>query len=147
MLPLTNINTNLSFPVFPDIERGVSYLKLSPDRVAMQDATAQMAIIQVKIFSVSAAAFGECSYHSFNLSTYAFLKILSLLFSHFQFISSGLPRVAVPSTVHCDHLIQVSLLCRIKKKSFNLFQTQAILIHPTNHCKVMLSNSYIEQIL
>jgi aconitate hydratase len=47
--------------------RGESYLKLRPDRVAMQDATAQMALL--------------------------------------QFISSGLPKVAVPSTIHCDHLI------------------------------------------
>jgi len=50
------------------IERGNSYLMLRPDRVAMQDATAQMAML--------------------------------------QFISSGLPRVAVPSTIHCDHLIE-----------------------------------------
>eukprot|EP00298_Acanthocystis_sp_HF-20_P011451 c19400_g1_i1.p1 GENE.c19400_g1_i1~~c19400_g1_i1.p1 ORF type:complete len:779 (+),score=302.75 c19400_g1_i1:44-2380(+) len=49
-------------------ERGKTYLKLRPDRVAMQDATAQMAIL--------------------------------------QFISSGLPEVAVPSTIHCDHLIE-----------------------------------------
>ena len=48
-------------------ERGVTYLKLRPDRVAMQDATAQMAAL--------------------------------------QFISSGLPKVAVPSSFHCDHLI------------------------------------------
>lgn len=54
-----------------DIERGVSYLRLRPDRVAMQDATAQMAML--------------------------------------QFISSGLPRVAVPSTIHCDHLIQAQV--------------------------------------
>lgn len=50
-----------------DVVRGESYLKLRPDRVAMQDATAQMAAL--------------------------------------QFISSGLPRVAVPTTIHCDHLI------------------------------------------
>ena len=43
-------------------------MRLRPDRVAMQDATAQMAML--------------------------------------QFISSGLPRVAVPSTIHCDHLIE-----------------------------------------
>lgn len=49
------------------IERGVSYLKLRPDRVAMQDATAQMAVL--------------------------------------QFMSSGLPRTAVPTSIHCDHLI------------------------------------------
>uniref|UniRef100_A0A6G3MHG3 Aconitate hydratase, mitochondrial (Trinotate prediction) n=1 Tax=Henneguya salminicola TaxID=69463 RepID=A0A6G3MHG3_HENSL len=55
-------------PTSQKIERGKSYLKLLPDRVAMQDATAQMALI--------------------------------------QFISSGLPRTLVPSTVHCDHLIQ-----------------------------------------
>lgn len=51
--------------------RGESYLKLRPDRVAMQDATAQMAML--------------------------------------QFISSGLPRVAVPSTIHCDHLIEAKV--------------------------------------
>lgn len=54
-----------------DIERGTSYLRLRPDRVAMQDATAQMAML--------------------------------------QFISSGLPKVAVPSTIHCDHLIQAQV--------------------------------------
>ena len=48
-------------------KRGETYLKLRPDRVAMQDATAQMALL--------------------------------------QFISSGLPKAAVPSTIHCDHLI------------------------------------------
>jgi aconitate hydratase len=50
------------------VERGLSYNDLRPDRVAMQDATAQMALL--------------------------------------QFMTAGLPRVAVPSTVHCDHLIQ-----------------------------------------
>jgi aconitate hydratase len=47
--------------------RGKSYVDFAPDRVAMQDATAQMALL--------------------------------------QFMSAGRPRVAVPSTVHCDHLI------------------------------------------
>ncbi|EDQ87748.1 uncharacterized protein MONBRDRAFT_37734 [Monosiga brevicollis MX1] len=60
--------SHLDEPETQDIERGVSYLKLRPDRVAMQDATAQMAML--------------------------------------QFISSGLPQVAVPSTIHCDHLIE-----------------------------------------
>ena len=50
------------------IVRGKSYLKLRPDRVAMQDATAQMAVL--------------------------------------QFVSSGLPTTAVPTTIHCDHLIE-----------------------------------------
>jgi aconitate hydratase len=50
------------------IERGRSYVELCPDRVAMQDATAQMALL--------------------------------------QFMTAGLDRVAVPTTVHCDHLIQ-----------------------------------------
>jgi len=49
-------------------ERGVSYVDFAPDRVAMQDATAQMALL--------------------------------------QFMQSGKSKVAVPSTVHCDHLIQ-----------------------------------------
>lgn len=60
--------SHLDDPANQVIERGVSYLRLRPDRVAMQDATAQMAML--------------------------------------QFISSGLPRVAVPSTIHCDHLIE-----------------------------------------
>lgn len=62
---------HLDEPDKQDIERGSSYLRLRPDRVAMQDATAQMAML--------------------------------------QFISSGLPQVAVPSTIHCDHLIQAQL--------------------------------------
>src|SRR5262245_49589367 len=48
--------------------RGVDYADYRPDRVAMQDATAQMALL--------------------------------------QFMLAGLPEVAVPATVHCDHLIQ-----------------------------------------
>ncbi len=47
--------------------RGTSYVDFNPDRVAMQDATAQMALL--------------------------------------QFMQAGRPKVAVPSTVHCDHLI------------------------------------------
>ncbi len=54
-----------------EIVRGKSYLDLRPDRVAMQDATAQMALL--------------------------------------QFMSSGLSQAAVPSTVHCDHLIQAEV--------------------------------------
>jgi aconitate hydratase len=49
-------------------ERGRAYVDFNPDRVAMQDATAQMALL--------------------------------------QFMSAGIPTVAVPSTVHCDHLIR-----------------------------------------
>jgi aconitate hydratase len=48
-------------------ERGKSYVDFAPDRVAMQDATAQMALL--------------------------------------QFMQAGRNQVAVPSTVHCDHLI------------------------------------------
>merc|ERR1719362_2180492 len=62
---------HLDEPDSQDIERGTSYLRLRPDRVGMQDATAQMAML--------------------------------------QFISSGLPKVAVPSTIHCDHLIQAQI--------------------------------------
>ncbi|XP_030066209.1 aconitate hydratase, mitochondrial isoform X1 [Microcaecilia unicolor] len=62
---------HLDDPAKQDIERGKTYLRLRPNRVAMQDATAQMAML--------------------------------------QFISSGLPKVAVPSTIHCDHLIEAQL--------------------------------------
>jgi len=63
--------SHLDNPKSQDIVRGESYLLLRPDRVAMQDATAQMALL--------------------------------------QFISSGLPKVAVPSTIHCDHLIEAQV--------------------------------------
>lgn len=52
-------------------DRGKSYVDFAPDRVAMQDATAQMALL--------------------------------------QFMQAGRPQVAVPSTVHCDHLIQAKV--------------------------------------
>src|SRR5919202_6470728 len=52
-------------------ERGKAYVDFAPDRVAMQDATAQMALL--------------------------------------QFMQAGRPQVAVPSTVHCDHLIQAKV--------------------------------------
>ena len=51
--------------------RGASYVDFNPDRVTMQDATAQMALL--------------------------------------QFMQAGRPKVAVPSTVHCDHLIQAEV--------------------------------------
>ena len=59
---------HLNDPESQDLEAGRSYLMLRPDRVAMQDATAQMAIL--------------------------------------QFMQAGRDQVAVPTTVHCDHLIQ-----------------------------------------
>ena len=52
-------------------ERGKSYVDFAPDRVAMQDATAQMALL--------------------------------------QFMMAGKEQTAVPSTVHCDHLIQAKV--------------------------------------
>ena len=51
--------------------RGLDYVDFAPDRVAMQDATAQMALL--------------------------------------QFMQAGKSQVAVPSTVHCDHLIQAKV--------------------------------------
>lgn len=63
--------SHLDDPHGQEIERGVSYLKLRPDRVACQDATAQMAIL--------------------------------------QFMSAGMPSVANPTTVHCDHLIEAQV--------------------------------------
>jgi aconitate hydratase len=62
---------HLRDPEGAGLERGRSYTDLDPDRVAMQDATAQMALL--------------------------------------QFMTAGLPEVAVPSTVHCDHLIQAKV--------------------------------------
>src|SRR5438034_4203900 len=61
------------------LERGADYADYRPDRVAMQDATAQMALL--------------------------------------QFMTAGLPRVTVPTTVHCDHLIQARVGAEIDLKA------------------------------
>ena len=66
---------HLRDPEGQELDRGRSYADLDPDRVAMQDATAQMALL--------------------------------------QFMTAGLPEAAVPSTVHCDHLIQARSNARI----------------------------------
>jgi aconitate hydratase len=52
-------------------KRGIDYVDFAPDRIACQDATAQMALL--------------------------------------QFMQAGKKKVAVPTTVHCDHLIQASV--------------------------------------
>jgi aconitate hydratase len=52
-------------------DRGKDYVDFAPDRIACQDATAQMALL--------------------------------------QFMQAGKPKVAVPTTVHCDHLIQAKI--------------------------------------
>ena len=63
--------SHLFNPVTNVFERGKDYVELAPDRVAMQDATAQMALL--------------------------------------QFMHAGRKTSAVPSTVHCDHLIQAQI--------------------------------------
>ncbi|MFT3753517.1 MAG: aconitate hydratase [Paludibacter sp.] len=64
-----------------NFERAVDYVNFSPDRVAMQDATAQMALLQL--------------------------------------MNSGRKSVAVPSTVHCDHLIQAHIEASADLKTAN----------------------------
>jgi aconitate hydratase len=59
---------NMDFNSYDALVRGKSYVLLNPDRVALQDVTGQMTIL--------------------------------------QFMLAGLKRTAVPTTVHCDHLIQ-----------------------------------------
>ena len=63
--------SHLSINPSRPFDRGKSYVEFHPDRVAMQDATAQMALL--------------------------------------QFMMSGKNKVSVPSTVHCDHLIQAKI--------------------------------------
>src|SRR5438874_12870488 len=70
--PMTYAEKILYAHLWNKIERehlgGKDFVEFAPDRVAMQDATAQMALL--------------------------------------QFMSAGIPKVTVPTTVHCDHLIQ-----------------------------------------
>ena len=61
-------------PTLKSFERGKDYVDFKPDRIACQDATAQMALL--------------------------------------QFMQAGKPKVAVPTTVHCDHLIQAKMGAR-----------------------------------
>jgi aconitate hydratase len=62
-------------------ERGKDYVEFAPDRIACQDATAQMALL--------------------------------------QFMQAGKKQVAVPTTVHCDHLIQAKMGAAIDLQSAN----------------------------
>ncbi|MEX2598581.1 MAG: aconitase family protein, partial [Dehalococcoidia bacterium] len=62
---------HLDNPADAELNAGESYLDLRPDRVALQDVTGQMAIL--------------------------------------QFMQAGKPNTAVPTTVHCDHLIQAQI--------------------------------------
>ena len=57
-----------------EFKRSIDYVDFKPDRIACQDATAQMALL--------------------------------------QFMQAGKPKVAVPTTVHCDHLIQAKVGAR-----------------------------------
>lgn len=80
--------THLASPLREPAKRGSTYVDFAPDRVAMQDATAQMALL--------------------------------------QFMSAGQPITKVPTTVHCDHLIQAEVgakadLARAKDESREVF--------------------------
>jgi aconitate hydratase A / 2-methylisocitrate dehydratase len=66
-----NLYSHMAPTDYSKLVRGESNIFLNPDRVAMQDATAQMAIL--------------------------------------QFMSAKMPKVAAPTTVHCDHLIQAAV--------------------------------------
>jgi aconitate hydratase len=72
---------HLDDPQGQELERGKSFLLLRPDRVAMQDATAQMAML--------------------------------------QFMLAGRDEAAVPSTVHCDHLIRAHVKASDDLKTAN----------------------------
>jgi hypothetical protein len=69
--PRRSSSTTCATPRPAASSAAVSYTDFDPDRIAMQDATAQMALL--------------------------------------QFMTAGLPEVAVPTTVHCDHLIQAKV--------------------------------------
>jgi len=68
----------------------------------MQDATAQMAVLQVRA-AVVASALRQASARGAPLRRSRHTR---RPFAATQFMSSGLPRTAVPSTIHCDHLIE-----------------------------------------
>lgn len=69
-----------------DFKRGVDYVDFAPDRIACQDATAQMALL--------------------------------------QFMQAGKNKVAVPTTVHCDHLIQAKVNAATDLKHANTVSSE-----------------------
>ena len=77
--------SHLFEPTEKAYERGNDYVDFVPDRVAMQDATAQMALL--------------------------------------QFMTCGREKVAVPSTVHCDHLIQAKVGA---KEEFKMYRKDTV---------------------
>jgi aconitate hydratase len=84
---------HLDDPAGQELKAGESFLLLKPDRVAMQDATAQMALL--------------------------------------QFMTAGVPRTAVPTTVHCDHLLlgrfgaqkDLSTALQVNKEVFDFLES------------------------
>lgn len=84
---------HLADPQHQELERGKSFLALNPDRVVMQDATAQMALL--------------------------------------QFMLAGKKTTAVPTTVHCDHLIRANMgaaedlqaACRENNEVYSFLET------------------------
>lgn len=91
-----------------DIKRGESYLRLRPDRVAMQDATAQMAMLQFissglpKVRNPGPYFIPSLDNHVYR-HTHLNDRLLSFYCTYSAF------QVAVPSTIHCDHLIQAQI--------------------------------------
>ncbi|KAG5461486.1 MAG: aconitate hydratase, partial [Olpidium bornovanus] len=96
---------HLDDPAEQDIKRGTSYLKLRPDRVACQDATAQ-----VSYGGSELRVLRTLKHHDANLSRFPspFLPPAPQM-ALLQFMSAGMPNVAVPTTVHCDHLIEAQV--------------------------------------
>src|SRR5215467_679784 len=74
-----HLTENMDFNSYDALVRGKSYVLLNPDRVALQDVTGQMTIL--------------------------------------QFMLAGLKRTAVPTTVHCDHLIQARIRSDLDTKA------------------------------
>src|SRR5260221_10892353 len=90
--------SHLSQPPAKVHARGKDYVDFAPDRVAMQDATAQMALL--------------------------------------QFMTAGRSTVAVPSTVHCDHLIQAKVGAKQDLKSALEINSEVY------DCLASISNKY-----
>ena len=92
-----------------EFKRSIDYVDFKPDRIACQDATAQMALL--------------------------------------QFMQAGKPKVAVPTTVHCDHLIQAKIgakkdLQQANKVSSEVFDFLNLLFFQVSQTLFFLYNNW-----
>lgn len=98
------VYSHLDDPHNQDIERGVSYLRLRPGSIQFPVHTMVMKEHEIHLREVGLFLPNTISVLADRVAMQDATAQMAML----QFISSGLSKAAVPSTIHCDHLIEAT---------------------------------------